>query len=192
MARGDKMKWKDTDLYLRLYEKNPKYGADGAFHFRTVHGLVKKYNIQSVFDYGCGQNYSLLKSLQYNSAGGLTLCGYDPAIVQNNEVVRNELPTKTYDMLVSTDCLEHVYEDELPQCKQIFDAVDPRIMYLVISTRIARQKLDDGSNAHKTVQTGVWWERKLNEFFCSKYLVLYTNSFYEEFEKNAKFFLKKL
>lgn len=151
--------WKDTEQYIKVYEDNPEYGSTGTGKYVLIIRLVKQYGAKSVFDFGCGPNHSLLKKLKKESPG-LKLRGYDPAIIasQENEMISSKIPDGYQaDMIVSTDCMEHINEEELPQCWNIFNSINPRVMFINVCTRPAGQILPDGTNAHKTVKGLDWW-----------------------------------
>jgi hypothetical protein len=63
--------------------------------------------------------------------------------------------------------LEHVPENELPTCWEIFKLLKPKTMFLVICTRKAGQILPNGTNAHKTVKPVDWWKDVLVRVFDS-------------------------
>ena len=162
-----KYKWKDAELYTKLYKEKPEYGSTGLGKYTLIIKYVDDYSIKSIFDFGCGTNYVLLKKIGEQSKG-LSLRGYDPAILdsQINETVSNQISTDyKSDMIVSTDCLEHIPENELDQCWKIFKNINPKVIFLVVCTRLAGQILSDGTNAHKTVKNFSWWENILVENF---------------------------
>jgi hypothetical protein len=156
--------WKDAEQYKKLYDEVPTYGNTGAWRTKVIKNIILQNNMKSVWDFGCGRNYGLIKSLR-KELPDISITGYDPSIVDINDGVTNIVDESHSDMVVSMDCLEHLYEDELPQCFSIFQAKTPRYIYLDICTRIAGRILPDGTNAHKTVQPANWWGNLIeNEF----------------------------
>lgn len=180
-------KWKDTSQYLKVYQENPFYGMDGGSTFDIVSDIIKKHNIYSIFDFGCGPNAVLLKKLS-KSFPNLKLFGYDPASI-NTELVKNEIDNfLRTDLVVSTDCLEHVPKEELGQCWNIFNNISPKFMFHVICTRKAGQILPDGTNAHKTVESPSWWESEIKAGLPEYDVV--TSDVYEN-TQHVHFLLKK-
>lgn len=157
--------WKDSSQYIKLYEKNPDYDAGRKTMFSYISALIKDNKLKSVLDFGCGKNYTLLKELN-KEFPNIYKFGYDVAILdsQSNSIVSNQIDENLkVDFVVSTDCLEHVYQDELGQCWDIFKKLDPKIIYLVICTRPAVCILPDGTNAHKTVKSSEWWKNEVEK-----------------------------
>lgn len=158
-----KYQWKDTEQYAMLYKEKPTYDAAQNRHFSAVVKLIKNNNIKSILDFGCGQNNMLVKSIAMEFPD-IKIFGYDPSVEdsQCSSILTNEIPDEYHvDLLISTDCLEHVPKEELPQCLKIFQNLQSKMMYHGICTRVAKQILPDGTNAHKTVESGEWWRDKL-------------------------------
>lgn len=186
-----KYKWKDTENYVEVYEKNPNYGKDGGVLFDIVASIIRKNNINSVFDFGCGPNCILLKKLK-NAFPKTILLGYDPAAIgeKQSDLVKNEIDfSLKFDMIVSTDCLEHIPSDELQQCWSIFNTIRPKFMFHAICTRKAGQILSDGTNAHKTVESANWWKLEMEN--CLKdYFVYDTTSVGHKNNQHVHLFLE--
>jgi trans-aconitate methyltransferase len=159
------MEWKYTDQYIKIYEDSPVYGRSGRYYIRLIETIIAERNISSVFDFGCGRNANIIIHLA-EKFPHLKLLGYDPAITENTKLTSNVLPNNSkFDLVISTDCLEHVPENELSQCFEIFKQVDPKYMLHVICTRAAEQTLPDGTNAHKTIKPRIWWRKKFASNF---------------------------
>tara|TARA_R100000808_G_C2081311_1_gene105018 strand:+ start:53 stop:598 length:546 start_codon:yes stop_codon:yes gene_type:complete len=156
--------FRDADLYKTLHEQDPSYGATSIGYLLEVEKIIKQRKfgafdeLNSVIDFGCGKG-TLLKALN-DSNLSVNVDGYDPAIPEYKD-----LPDKKYDMLICTDVLEHVYEDELRGVYNQFDILDPSVMYLVVCTREAYSILPDGTNAHKTIKDICWWIKELKNYF---------------------------
>lgn len=171
-------KWTETDLYKKLYQAKPNYDKVINAHISTVSGLIREFNISSVLDFGCGRHHVLIKQLS-KKYPKVKFLGYDPAIEIKTQISTNEFDDSPVDMVVSTDCFEHVPENELNQCFDLISSKNPKVLFFVISTRLASTILPDGSNAHKTVKNGNWWQNKLQSGFLS-FEIVQTNSFYEK------------
>lgn len=155
-----KYKWKDAAQYAEIYKKNPTYGSSGVGKTANVIDIIKKYKIGSVMDFGCGINAVLLKKIK-SIEPNIELYGYDPAIPEESQtdLVKNYIDENLrVDLVISTDCLEHIPKEELQQCWDIFNKLDPMVMFHSVCTRKAGQILGDGTNAHKTIQSHAWWE----------------------------------
>jgi hypothetical protein len=80
---------------------------------------------------------------------------YDPGIPG-----KDHLP-KPADLVVCTDVLEHIEPELLDGVLRHLYLLAGRGAYLVIATRLARELLPDGRNAHLIVQEPPWWLAKL-------------------------------
>jgi len=143
---------REFNNYTVLHDHNPGYGKGGAFGAKIL-----AYEPDSVLDYGCGKG-GLVK---YLISKGVQAVGYDPYVHEYRE-----RPAKQ-DMLVSTDLLEHIPEDELSGIFADMRSYEPRIMFHAISNRKAVQILPDGTNAHKTIKDANWWWSLLHNEFAN-------------------------
>jgi hypothetical protein len=156
--------WRDEEQYRLLYKKVPLYGKTGSSSVNKLKNIIENKHIDSVWDFGCGINCSLINELK-KIYPRKTITGYDPAAEVETSMLKNVISMDPVDMIVSTDCLEHLWEDEIDKCFEIFNKKFPRYIYLVISTRLAKTILPNGTNAHKTVKSADWWRDKLNTNF---------------------------
>lgn len=146
------------DEYIEQYKilhTKKRYGTSSERQLTApVRNLVSKKNPQSVLDYGCGQS-----RLYTQITGPDIIDRYDPAIPGIDHIPRDH-----YDLVLCTDVLEHVPEEEvdnvLRELKSLGDTV-----YLVISCDLAAEILPNGQNAHCTVKSQTWWGKKLREFW---------------------------
>lgn len=143
-------------IYKDMHIKNIGYGATGARYTDRIIAHINKYKPESILDFGCGKG-KLLNSLKTHC---IDIDEYDPAIIGKDKISKYQ-----YDLIITTDVLEHLYEDEIQAICNEFMALSPQTMFHVICTRIAGNLLPDGSNAHKTVKNIEWW---------ADMLVLYT------------------
>lgn len=149
------VKYKDIELYKQLHLKNSGYGGTGSRYVKRIVSHIEQNKPKSILDFGCGKG-NLVKEL---SKLGITVHEYDPAIVG-----KEKIPQKQYDMIITTDVLEHLYEDEIETICNDFLSLCPETMFHVICTRPAGNLLPDGSNAHKTVKQIEWWDNKLKSY----------------------------
>lgn len=152
------MKTKDLHLYKVLHAADGNYGNSGGIYFEEIKKFILDTGVKTVLDFGCGKG-ALVKLLE-KSGLDIEVHAYDPAIPGYDTI-----PLESYDLIISTDMFEHLYEDEIDLIFSQMIALHPSYMYHVVSHRLASQILSDGSNAHKTVQTTVWWSEKFSAFF---------------------------
>lgn len=164
------MKFQDQQQYIELYKKKSSYGADERpADLRRIFSLIEKYDLKSVFDYGCGLNQIILNSIK-KVMPDFKCKGYDFAVTDDqctDALINKVSEDDYYDLIVSTDCLEHIPKNELPMVWSIFNSISPKVHYHNISTRLAAQILPDGTNAHKTVESSIWWQNEFSNAFPS-------------------------
>lgn len=159
----EKIVWQDEEQYKLLYASKKEYGKDGHGKINIILDIIDNYYVKSMLDFGCGLNCTLIKAIK--EVRDIEAYGYDFAATEETEYVSNRIIPKMVDLLVSTDCLEHVPKHELLMCWNIFNELSPKVMYHVICTRPAGQILPDGTNAHKTVEPADWWFNLIKENF---------------------------
>jgi 2-polyprenyl-3-methyl-5-hydroxy-6-metoxy-1,4-benzoquinol methylase len=134
----------DSEIELnRIAHKTPEYGAGGHRHAGTVKQLIDAYG-HDVLDYGCGKQ-------TLSDALGIPVHGYDPAIRGL------DAEPKPADIVVCTDVLEHVREEELPEVLDHINSLTRKIALLIIATRSAIKYHHDGTNFHRTIKPANWW-----------------------------------
>ena len=137
--------------YEILHKACPEYGVGGNWFGNKIISIAKEQNVKTILDYGCGKGglVNLLKK-------DYEVYGYDPYVPEFSR-----FPEVKIDMLVSTDFLEHIEEDELDDILSHFNEIAPKVQFHAISNRKAAQILPDGRNAHRIVRPAEWWTDKL-------------------------------
>ena len=148
-------KYRDMHLYEKIHKKDSRYGNTGGSYVKNILNHVNKYSPKSILDFGCGKG-KLKTGLAKHE---VDIDEYDPAIPN-----KKKIPKEQYDLIITTDVLEHIYEDEIPTICKEFISLQPETMFHAICTRKAHKKLPDGTNAHKTVRDIQWWAKKLQEY----------------------------
>jgi 2-polyprenyl-3-methyl-5-hydroxy-6-metoxy-1,4-benzoquinol methylase len=139
------------ELNYQLHQTHPKYGVGGKRHYLSVCKLMKKYECETVLDYGCGKA-TLSKMLKCTN--------YDPCIPKYSS-----LPQK-HDLVVCTDVLEHIELHLLDNVLNHIKSLIIKVGYLVIATRPDSTKLlPDGSNPHQIIEDAEWWKQTINSYF---------------------------
>lgn len=137
----------------QLQEKHATiaWGKHGHSHAPEVQEFIQRLGAKSVLDYGCGRA-TIGKALS-----GVKVQEYDPGVPG-----KDHLP-KPADMIVCTDVLEHIEPHLLDNVLRHIYLLARRGAYFVIATRLARELLPDGRNAHLIVQPPEWWLEKLRQ-----------------------------
>lgn len=141
------------ELNAELHRKNLAYGVGGGRHASVVTALAKKFNTNSVLDYGCGKSY-LQKALPF------PIFEYDPAIPGKDESPRPA------DIVICGDVLEHVEPDKIDLVLGDLVRCVKKIGYFVIHLGAARKTYPDGRNTHLIQQDKVWWSQLMSKYFA--------------------------
>lgn len=138
------------NLMQREHAAGP-WGGDGAKHADEVVAFARRLSALSVIDYGCGTG----KLAEALAPTFLSCHEYDPG------VAGKDVMPEPADIVCCTDVLEHV-EPEFVQntLKQIW-LLARRGAYLSIALKPASKILIDGTNAHWTVRSDVWWSEQI-------------------------------
>lgn len=148
-------KYKDTQLYKDLHKQDMSYGATGSRYVPRILEHIQQYKPKNILDFGCGKGQLKIGLAKHN----INIDEYDPAISGKNQIPKNQ-----YDLIITTDVLEHLYEEEISSICEEFVALQPKTMFHVICTRPAGNLLPDGTNAHKTVKKIQWWTDKIEQY----------------------------
>ena len=138
-------------------------------HLGFIRALTKKYNAQTILDYGAGKGYQY-SDLRVKEAS-------DFKIHKNVESYWNakvtcydagnpafqEWPTGIFDGVISTDVLEHCPREDLPWIIQEFFEKANSFVFANIACYPARTVLSSGENAHITIEQPSWWRELILE-----------------------------
>ena len=147
-----------TNKYRRVLEKEharSEWGLTGWGHAPFVYKIMEQDGLLSLLDYGAGQGK--LGHWFDKNAPHVDLRQYEPGIPK-----LAALPQPA-EMVACIDVMEHVE----PQCVvAVLDHIQilaQRRVYFNISLRLAGRILNDGRNAHLTIETHDWWRALLRE-----------------------------
>lgn len=119
-----------------------------------VRWLNKHKAIATVLDFGCGAG-TLKPFIEKNARAGITVDEYDPSVDG-----KTRLPTDTYDLLITTDVLEHVEPASLDDTLRWMNGHSRR-QFHHIDCNETKDRLPDGRDVHLIVQPPEWWLSKL-------------------------------
>jgi hypothetical protein len=172
------------DSYKVLHEEEGKFkGISLAPLVPTLINVTKENNCKTLLDYGCG------KAIPYDKDRckevGLRnpvqeLCSiesfdlYDPAYEKYAE-----LPDKKYDIVVCTDVLEHIAEQDIDYVLTQILSRSNKVVFLNISCRPAVKHFKEGKfkgkNVHISVFDPSWWGHKIGNIWNNfNHLKIYT------------------
>lgn len=168
----------DENLYY-INQHKLMHRVDNTFEGYSILNLahdignaVNHFQCQTILDYGSGKGrqYSVLK-IHEKYFNGIIPDLYDPA-VDGIDI----LPNKIYDMVLSTDVLEHVHPSFVDSTlDEIFDRAS-KVVYLGICTRKATKLMPNKENCHLTVRNFDWWLEKVLKYKTPTCLQCYEGS----------------
>lgn len=161
------------EAYKDLHTQETKFkGSSLNPYVISIGKLILEYNCKTLLDYGCGKalGYSdkceeiqLKKPVQEIwNIDSYTL--YDPAYPKYNT-----LPTGTYDIVICTDVLEHIPEQDLDWVIERILNYSTKIVFLNICTAPALKHFKKGKfkgkNLHISVFEDKWWIKKIGKIW---------------------------
>ena len=145
-----------SDEYKKMlqheHQRAPGFGKRSKMP-KHLFDFIVSTNPQTILDFGCGKG-KLINTLKVQFPDK-NITGYDPA----NPLFDYSLDDKFYDLIYSSDVLEHV-EPELIDQTLAHLAVRSKYIYHLIALSPAKLILSDGRNAHLIQQTPAWWKQK--------------------------------
>src|SRR3990167_5559199 len=147
-------------FHQKYFNDMEAYARDSAL--RSIRRLAK-YKPESVLDVGCGHGYLVAGFLKQ----GIEAWGTDWADSAGSLIPRNfkkadakKLPfeNKTFDIVVSTDFLEHIPEEEVEQVFSEMVRVARRKVLALINFN--RPEKDKEKDTHVTLRPKHWWVQK--------------------------------
>jgi hypothetical protein len=141
-------------------QTNHRWGQSAPAYTKELVSFIRKNEIKSLLDYGSAwgslknsfKESNILEELE-------SFKEYDPGYP---EKCNNNIPQE---FVVCVDVLEHVEPELIENVLDDLQRCTERVGFFVIATRLAKQILSDGRNAHLIVQPREWWEPKISERF---------------------------
>jgi cyclopropane fatty-acyl-phospholipid synthase-like methyltransferase len=124
--------------------------------------FIVDHNPQTILDFGCGKG-KLVETLKDRFPDKI-ITGYDPA----NPEFDHPIDNKVYDLIYSSDVLEHVEPVFIDQTLAYL-STKSKYIYHLIALSPAKLILADGRNAHLIQETTEWWKQK---FINNGYTIL--------------------
>ena len=150
----------------QLHDEKASFGD--AKGLKAIEKWLKEFKPQSIFDYGCGKG-GVVKAL-HESYPDINAVGWDPG----HPSFQNR-PAGNWDMLISTDVLEHIEPVFLDSVLKDIHETFQKNAFLIIATSPAKKFLPDGRNAHLIVETPGWWKDKIEKNMPGVKTVSYTH-----------------
>jgi hypothetical protein len=139
-------------------------------HIEPIGYLIKQTGATTALDFGSGKGQLYQNAADYpaNSRyktisgwGNAVVTCYDPGYQAFSAPVEGQ-----YDVVISTDVVEHIPEQDLAWVLEKIFAYATQAVYIVAACYPAQKRLPDGSNAHCTLQPPKWWVGKIQQAAC--------------------------
>ena len=147
--------------YKILHENLASFGSGACMYIEEVSLIIDYLKPKTVLDYGCGKA-NLIKELVHKYPD-IEFYGYDPAIKG-----RDVLPIEKADLVINTDVLEHIPEDELPNVIANIASISENAFF-GLHHALAYTILPNGENAHCTVKPPIWYYNLFCQFYKNPY-----------------------
>ena len=172
------------DSYKVLHQEEGKFkGISLVPLVPTLMSLVKENDCKTLLDYGCGKAipYDKDRCKEVDLRHPIQkLCNlksfdlYDPAYEKYAT-----LPNKKYDIVVCTDVLEHIAEQDIDYVLTEILSYSKKIVFLNISCQPALKHFKEGKfkgkNVHISVFDPSWWGHKIGNIWNKfNHLKVYT------------------
>ncbi len=145
------------DQLRQMHEAGVFNGTSGRKHLPMIVYLMGKVGVQSILDYGSGDD-------SFGTIADISVVDYDPAVLG-----KDTMPEPA-DMVVCTDVLEHIEPDKLHNVLAHIHSLTIKACFLVIATRPADKRLPDGRNAHLIIDNAAWWVAQLRKYTWSLWI----------------------
>jgi len=132
-------------------------------HINAIKMVIDRSGAKSLLDYGCGkaEGYEKFNALTPDNreVRGLkaiwgidNVCLYDPA-----HEPYSKRPQGSYDIVISTDVLEHCPEEDLEWIVSDIFGYSRKCVFCSVALYAAKKLLPSGENAHVTQKSAGWW-----------------------------------
>lgn len=151
------------DQQLQMHD-GKLYGKSGGKWWSDVKDFLDAHACETWLDYGCGTGKLGKHVRKYiertDPRRRITITEYDPG-VRGNDIV----PVGLYDLVTCIDVLEHIEPSCLAAVLEHLRVLTRKVLFAVISTRVAGKTLPDGRNAHLIVKPKEWWMGEIDKRF---------------------------
>jgi len=147
------------DNYLAMHEKSKRFpGYSIGAYVAAIAELVAHHSPATLLDFGCGKGFQYLARRYHERWGGLLPYCYDPGVPQ-----LSELPDRQFGGVICSDVMEHIEEPDIAATldKLILLTDNGGFVFLGISCRPTRKRLDDGRDVHVTIKPPSWWKDQI-------------------------------
>jgi len=181
------------EAYKDLHKDKEKFRGISLVPFAIdIYDILQFNKCKSVFDYGCGKGipYHENRFREVDSKNKIPnfdkplhkwwgideLFLYDPGVTEHNK-----LPTKKHDMVICTDVLEHIPEEDLDWVLLEICSLSNSTVFINVSSEPALKTFTTGKykgeNVHVSLFDHEWWVEKIKKIWNDyKNLKIYLTS----------------
>ena len=127
-------------------------------HVKSIKQLVDATKSTTMLDFGCGRGDAYRSPHKLHQSLGMPRSAvtlYDPAFRKSSA-----LPTGRYDLVVTSDVLEHILPDEADEFVERLFGYAKKAVWASHCSRPAKKFFPDGRNLHTCVMPHEWWDEK--------------------------------
>jgi len=131
------------------------HGLSVLQHQHYIGQFIKITNSKTLLDFGCGRGDAYRSPHKVHHQWGLSRKDvrlYDPAFKRDDM-----LPVGKFDVVICSDVLEHIPEDEVEAFVTRLFSYTKRGVWASVCCRPAKKTFPDGTNLHVTVKPFEWW-----------------------------------
>ena len=159
-------KWIDQYKQYHANENTNYPGNNLKPQLHHIKELVLDTKSETLLDYGCGKGLQYSKWNHHEDLGVMPTL-YDPAVPEYEN-----LPDGPFHGVFSTDVLEHIPEQQIPEVIAKMTYRAERFVFAAICNAPAIAVLPNGENAHCTCKPVSWWKEM---FIKHSYRQVYTH-----------------
>ncbi len=159
-----------TDQYKKhlqeLHSRN-KFSEKNLWYDEIKNFISNEPLPASLLDFGCSHG-SLIRKIKQDFPEIEIVDGYDPGVFEFEKK-----PNRKYEMLTSTDVIEHIEPNFLDETLVYIDSLYEKTAWIIIACYPAKKFLPDGRNAHLIIESPEWWIRKLTKIIPTSQISSY-------------------
>tara|TARA_R110000824_G_scaffold315363_2_gene502507 strand:+ start:1098 stop:1742 length:645 start_codon:yes stop_codon:yes gene_type:complete len=164
------------EAYKHLHKEEYKFRGISLIPFAiAIYGIIQSNKCKSIIDYGCGKAIAYkenFKDIDYKKQipnftvplhkwwGIDELQLYDPGVPEHSK-----LPTKKADLVICTDVLEHIPEEDLDWIIREICSLSNSVVFINVSSQPAKKTFTSGKykgdNVHVSLFDHKWWVDKV-------------------------------